>query len=372
MNKVSNNQKKRINKVKIVKFILHKGETSKPEIANVLGISMPTVLQNIKELVVDGIVEEVGEYNSTGGRKAKVLSIISNVRYSIGIDITSNHISYVMIDLNGNLIFQNRIRELFSNAPDYYEALASNLEKFVVKSEISDSKILGVGISLPGIIDKENEVVIRSHILNLSNVSLKNISELVKYDLAFENDANSAAMAELKYLDTNVVYLSLSNTVGGSIYINNEIYLGDNYRSAEFGHIVLNSNGNECYCGKFGCMDSYCSARVLKKEANNSLEEFFERLDLKDEKIIAIWDEYLENLAISVTNLRMSFDCDIVLGGYVGAYLKDHITELSRKVLKYNKFENNTAYLKTCKFKTETSAIGIAMSFVEKYFETLT
>lgn len=371
MNKLSNNEKKRINKVKIAKFILHKGETSKPEIVSILGISMPTVLQNIKELIADKIVEEVGEYQSTGGRKAKALSIVDNVKYSVGIDITANHISYVIIDLKGKLIFRNRMRKVFSNTPDYYEFLANNLELFIKNSKVSESKILGVGISLPGIIDKANEMLIKSHILNMSNVSLKNISELIEYDVCFENDANSAAMAEINYLNRNAIYLSLSNTVGGSIYIGNEIYLGDNYRSAEFGHIVINPQGEECYCGKNGCVDTYCSANILSKHSNNSLEEFFGKLELRDEKIVEVWEKYLDYLAITVTNLRMSFDCEIVLGGYVGGYLSRYITELNRKVLKYNKFENNTTYLKTCKFETETSAIGIAMKFVEKYFETL-
>lgn len=371
MNEISNNEKKRINKVKIAKFILHKGETSKPEIANVLGISMPTVLQNIKELIADEIVEEVGQYQSTGGRKAKALSIVDKVKYSVGIDITVNHISYVMIDLKGKLILKNRIRKIFNNTPNYYEFLANNLEVFLRESEVSCSKILGVGISLPGIIDKSNQMLIKSHILNMSNVSLKNISELIKYDVCFENDANSAAMAELNYLNRNAIYLSLSNTVGGSIYISNEIYLGDNYRSAEFGHIIINPDGEKCYCGKNGCVDTYCSANVLSKYTDYSLEEFFKKLELRDEKIVEVWEKYLDYLAITVTNLRMSFDCDIVLGGYVGGYLSKYITELNRKVLKYNKFENNTTYLKTCKFETETSAIGIAMNFVEQYFETL-
>ena len=80
------------NKVKIAKFIRYKGSTSKPEIAAELGISMPTVLQNVKELTEAGIVGEIGEYESTGGRKAKTLSITAAWKMAVGLDLSLIHI----------------------------------------------------------------------------------------------------------------------------------------------------------------------------------------------------------------------------------------------------------------------------------------
>ena len=67
----------------------------------------------------------------------------------------------------------------------------------------------------------------------------------------------------------------------------------------------------------------------------------------------------------------MAYDCDVILGGYVGGYMGKYMPELNKKVVKYNGFENDTTYLKTCSFKKEVSAVGIAMSFIEKYFESL-
>ncbi|MDD3174421.1 MAG: ROK family protein [Herbinix sp.] len=363
--------KNNLNKVKIAKFILHQGETSKPEIASSLGISMPTVLQNVRELIDDKIVTEIGSYQSTGGRKAKVLSIVDNVRYAVGIDITQNHISLILLNLKGNPVKSNRIRQKFDNSLDYYEFINYELKQFIAEAEINREKILGVGIALPGIIDKSNELLVKSHILKLSNVSLKNISQMIEYDVRFENDANSAAMAELNWVNKNAVYLSLSNTVGGAIYINRSIYLGDNYRSAEFGHIMIETNGRQCYCGKKGCVDAYCSARILSESSNDNLTEFFHKIDMNDENAMKLWECYLEYLAITVANLRMAFDSDIILGGYVGGYLGKYMPELNRKVIKYNLFENDTTYLKLCKYQHESSAIGIAMSFIERYFETM-
>ena len=371
MENINNRDKKSMNKVNISKFILYQGETNKLEITTGLGISMPTVLQNVKELMNDNIVAEIGSYQSTGGRKAKALSIIGATRYSVGVDITREHISLVLLNLKGELIKTNRIRKGFENNLDYNEFIKQELNVFIKAAEVDTEKILGVGIALPGIIDQENEILMKSHILQLSNFSLKNISQTIPYKVRYENDANSAARAELNFVDRNAVYLSLSNTVGGAVYFNNSIYKGDNYRSAEFGHMVIVPGGKQCYCGKKGCIDAYCSAKVLSSYAGDSLEEFFRLLEAKDEGALAAWEEYLEHLAISLTNLRMAFDCDIVLGGYIGSYLAKYMPQLSRKVQEYNLFENDTTYLKPCKYQKEASAIGIAMSFIEAFFETL-
>ena len=135
--------------------------------------------------------------------------------------------------------------------------------------------------------------------------------------------------------------------------------------------MIIVPGGRQCYCGKKGCVDAYCSAQVLAVKADDNLEQFFERLDRGDEDLQQVWDEYLEYLAVTVTNLRMAYDCDIILGGYVGGYLEKYMAELSKRVIKYNGFENDTTYLKTCSFQKEVSAVGIAMSFVENFFESL-
>lgn len=371
MNTLGNVDKKRMNLIRVAKFILHQGMTSKPEIAATLGLSMPTVLQNVKELLERGIIVEDGEYESTGGRKAKALCVNAGLKYAVGIDITSNHISYVMIDLTGKLVDKVRIREKFENSLEYNETVHRHFSEFPEKSGVARDKILGVGISFPGIIDKQYETLIISHILKVQNLSLRNLSSLFEYEVCYENDANSAAMAEMYRLEKNAVYLSLSNSVGGSFYIHNGIYEGDDYRSSEFGHMVIVPGGRKCYCGKSGCVDAYCSALVLAEKTGGNLEQFFEKLDAGEEELRKVWEEYLEYLAITVTNLRMAYDCDIILGGYVGGFMGKYMADLSKKVVKYNGFENDTTYLKTCSYKKEVSAVGIAMSFIEKYFESL-
>ena len=331
---------------------------------------MPTVLQNVKELAEAGLVVETGKYESTGGRKASALSVVGDFRVAVGIDITANHVSCVLIDLCGTLLAEERVKLPFDNSLDYFEQVAGQLEKFLRENVSDRNKILGVGVSLPGIIDKQNEMLIRSHVLKQDHMSLRQLSQLISYPVSYENDANCALTAEIRYIDSDTIYLSLSNSVGGAIYLGGRLCEGDNHRSAEFGHIIMKVGGRKCYCGKRGCVDAYCSASVLLKYAD-SLEKFFEGLQNGDEQKQKVFDEYLDDLAVAVTNLRMAFDCDVMLGGYVGGYLKRYMPKLRRKAAEYNMFASDTLYMKNCTYEKEASAVGAAMQFIYRYFDSL-
>ncbi len=360
---------KRMNKLRILRFISYRGAVSKAAISSSLKISMPTTLQNVKELVESGLVVEEGEYESTGGRKAKALSIARDAGYSVGADITNHHLCLVVVNTRKEMIRSARLRIPFENTPEYYERVGREIEGILEEAGVGRRAVIGVGFSLPGIVDKQQKLLIRSHTLQLQNVSFRNMGNYIPYDYGLENDANSAAYAELAQDQAHAIYLSLSNTVGGAIYLQDHLYEGENFKSAEFGHMIIERNGRPCYCGKKGCMDAYCTARLLQDQGNGSLEAFFERVRSKDPAVMGLWDEYLDALAVSVSNLRMAFDCDIVLGGYVGGYLGEFMPELEKKVRLYNNFDLDTSYLRTGRYKLLASAYGVTLGFINAFLE---
>ena len=358
-------------RARIARYILHRKQASRQELAEQLSLSMPTVLQSATELLDSGILIESGVYQSRGGRKARALSLEPGFRYAAGIDVTANHVSYLLLGLDGTVAASFRVRRLFAHTPEYWERLAEELQAFLSRYPETEGKILGVGVSLPGIVDSGRSLLIRSHLLNLENVSLKNLEQMIPYPVRFFNDANSAAYAELVGSSRNAVYLLLSNSVGGAIYYHQNIVVGDCFKSAEFGHMILQKGGRRCYCGKEGCLDAYCSALRLTDGLDERLEDFFARLQEGEPAHKDRWEEYLDYLAVAVSNLRMAFDCDIVLGGYVGSFLEPYMGELSRRVMAYNKFESDTAYLKNCRYPLEAAAVGGALAFIEDYLGNL-
>ncbi|MBU9745305.1 ROK family transcriptional regulator [Lachnospiraceae bacterium ASD3451] len=364
---------KKQNRNHILKYILRSKTTSRQDIAAALGLSMPTILQNVKELQELGVVEESGRFESTGGRKANVITSISNAALSIGVEITKNHVRIVLIDLSENILFHKRFVLPYRNTNEYYSQLALMIQAFIGEHPIDTRKIAGVGISIPGIMTEDATVIADSHVLNIRNVSCKTISSLLPWKAYFVNDANAAALAELRNLPQNstMVYLSLSNSVGGAIFINGDIYRGINQRSGEFGHMRIVHNGRPCYCGQLGCADAYCSALVLAPK-EEKLEAFFDRLREGEEEKKAVWNEYMDHLAELIINIRMSFDCDIILGGYVGCYMEPWLQELQSKVAALDPFEQpGDVFLSASRFKQESSALGAAMIPMEEYMDRL-
>lgn len=360
-----------------------------PEIAMQIGVSVPTVLSIVNELKELGVVTEVGELKSTGGRKAKAVAVVRDFRYALGLDITQNHVGIAYTDLSCKALNYKRVRKRFHFTDVYLEDLLKIIEESIAEWEIPKEKIMGMGISMPAIVDEQREMITDSHALGMGirHIPCERIARYMPYPCKIMNDANAAATAESSghKRTGNIVYLSLSNTVGGALIFQDaqnesekesypssgKMYQGDHWRSAEFGHMVIHPNGKTCYCGKKGCLDAYCSALVLADETDGNLEEFFLQMEKGNEKYQAIWEEYLSNLAIAVDNLKMSFDCQVILGGYVGNHMQDYIDKFRRMVAEKDIFDRSGMYVSACKAQMESSALGAAIRQIEKYIDSI-
>lgn len=362
-------EKKFATKSKIVNYIINRESTSKVEISKELNLSMPTVLSNVKDLLEKGIIIETGEYESTGGRKAKSIGINPSYRYAMGIVITANHLGMVLVNLKYEIVKSERIRLKFVPDMSYCSQVADYAAKFLdhMNDAEQKEKLLGVGISIPGIINQEQKLVIKSHALKLENYSLSFLEQAFSVPVYFSNDANAAMMAEDMNTYQNAIYLSLNQTLGGAFCIGGNLFSGENQKAGEFGHMILVPQGRKCYCGKSGCADAYCAAGALVVESKDSVEQFMQLLQNNDEKAEKKWEEYLDYLAILISNLRMAYDMDIILGGEMGGYLSDYMIPLGEKVMKYNGFDHDLRYLKNCSYKKEASAVGAAKHFLQDF-----
>lgn len=364
---------KKVNRNMIYKLIYKSEGISKQDIANKLGLSLPTVTQNLKYLKEQNLIIEDGEFESSGGRKAKIITCVKDSKLSLGIDITKNHISMVVLDLMGSIVNSIRISKKFVNEEDYFTELNSILENFIEESNVDREKILGVGISVPGILSQNKKSIVYSHALDLRNLDCANFYNNIHYPCVMSNDASAAGIAEIWHCDRteNVLYLSLSNTVGGAIILNNKLYEGENQKSGEVGHMTLIPDGRECYCGKRGCVDPYISALRLSEHCNGNLGGFFDLLNQGDEKLAENMENYLNYLSIAINNLRMIFDCNIILGGYVGAYMESYVQNLEDKAKKRNTFEKDADFIKVCKYKREASAVGAALIYLDGFINSI-
>lgn len=356
----------------IYRTIYYNGPCSRQNIADYLGLSLPTVTLNLSQLMESNLIYNAGSFESTGGRKPYSYSCVPDARYSIGIDITKNHLSIVIIDLNNRILASRRLRITFEDSDSYFQFASDQAEELIDISNISRSRILGCGISLPVIVNKDQKSISYATVIDVSDQLYEHIQKHCIFPFLLFNDANSGGLAEAWHSTSNKneVYLSLSSSVGGAVINALNISIGSNCRASEFGHITLFPNGRKCYCGKRGCVNAYCSAQVLANFTDGNIQTFFDELD-HNIGFQNCFDEYLDHLALTVNSLRMCYDCDVILGGSVGAYMDDYLDLLKEKASVLNPFEDNANYIKTCRYKTEAAAAGAALYFVKQFISNM-
>lgn len=365
---------KQMKQIQILQYILEHRNVSRQGMAAALGFSMPVVRQSVTELIDAGFICESGKYDSSGGRKAAALSIREGGYCAAGVEVRRHHLCLVLCDLNRKLLDMAQYELPFQDTREYYEELGRTVLEFIDKNiggAHSAYTLMGVGFSLPGILDLNRGMLVKSHTLEVSNVLLLRFSQNVPYDTCFDNDANAAACAEVEDERQNTIYLSLNDTVGGAMYLNGNLYRGDNYKGAEFGHMVLAPNGRRCYCGKNGCLDAYCSAKALRQGPAQGLDQFFERLRGGVPESVRLWAAYVDHLSLAVSNLRMAYDCKIILGGDVGGNMSGLTHKFEEKLREYNNFDHDTAYIQLGKYRSGSAAIGAALLMSKQYIAKL-
>ena len=366
---------KKINRSKIYQYIYRSKLTSKLQIVQDLQMGLSTVSQNLNLLENEGLIEKNGYFDSTGGRKANAIQIVSDFKISIGVGILKNMFHITAIDLYGNTICTDTIPLTYSNTAAYYQQLTDKVKDFIEKKQYPEDKILGVSIATQGITSPDNTTVIYGNIMNNTGMRLKDFSRHLPYPCHLEHDSKSAAFLELwnhPELDSAVVFL-LNRNLGGAIITNHQIHQGCSMHSGTIEHICINPDGPLCYCGNRGCLETYCSANSLEQTSGMTIKEFFPLLrEKKSPQLIQIWEDYLKHLAFAMKNLNLVIDAPIIISGYLAPYFTEEDTDyLLRQINSMTPFELEEEQLLVGTHGQYTPAIGAALFYVEKFIQSV-
>ncbi len=244
--------------------------------------------------------------------------------HKIGIDLGGTKIEGILLDEKYSTIQRKRIETHQENG---YDSIVKSIISLVNELKGKTSGEITVGMCTPGITDANSGLIKNSNTQCLVGMPLKNdIENILGYEIATENDANCFALSESVLGSAkgyDVVFGVIMGTgVGGGIVINETLHKGRTNIAGEWGHHTLHPNGNECYCGKQGCVETYISGPALEKRwleltgKKESLQSIVQ--DFSDEKAKQWKDEFLENFGIGLANVIDILDPDvIVLGGGV-------------------------------------------------------
>ena len=243
----------------------------------------------------------------------------------IGIDLGGTKIEGIV--LNENFEEEKRIR-VPTNASLGYDSILENIKNLISKLQegLKDDEIK-IGICTPGSISKKSNLLENSNTLCLNKKPFKeDLEKKLNQRVFMENDANCFALAEANLgsaKEFGIVFGVIMGTgVGAGICIQGKLLSGRNNTAGEWGHHILHRGGNPCFCGNFGCVETYLCGPALEKQWTNLTGESIPLSSIVtkvENPQFERWKgEFLENFGAALANVVDILDPDvIVLGGGV-------------------------------------------------------
>ena len=272
--------------------------------------------------------------------EGRMTVIMTEIRkYYVGIDLGGTFIKGGIVDDLGNVICSDKLPTGSEGGQDVVATnIAALVNTLIEKAGLCKDDLVGIGMGVPGMIDSERGVVILSNNLNWYNFNIAEaVSGRTGLKVKIANDANVATLAEVKFGAAknrrNVIMLTLGTGVGGGIVANGQLIEGNHSVGAELGHAVIVRGGEQCTCGRRGCLEAYASATALIRDTKRAMQAHPDSkmwqigsldavsgktaFDYKDTDVYAkeVVDNYIGSLATGITNFGNIFRPEVVLLG---------------------------------------------------------
>lgn len=267
--------KNNFQKRKIIKHLFLYGTMTNTDLGKYVKLSTPKIISLLNELKVEGLIEELGQGNSSGGRRPNLYGNKEDAFYVIGISINIYKTSVSIFNAKNKKVTDNQFLQFdISDKTTIIDPIVEFAENIIREKQIPREKILGIGIEMPGMVDSE------TGINKTYMVSDEPVAEVFRkkfgMEVLIENDAKARAFAELRFglahAKQNVLAIHLDWGIGLGIIVNGKLYKGRDGFAGEFGHLPMVDNGMLCKCGKRGCLETIASGTAIASMAKEGME----------------------------------------------------------------------------------------------------
>jgi predicted NBD/HSP70 family sugar kinase len=243
---------------------------SRVEIADRTGLTAQTVSNIVRRLLDLDLVAEDGHSSSGSGRRRVRLRINPIARHAVGVQVDGGETSFVVIDLSGRVIGRARHPTRSERGPlPIINQIAESVIELIDRVAIDPDTILGLGVASPGPLDHVKGIVFNPpNLPGWHEVTLAHeLRTKTGYPVIVDNDATAAAIGERWAGGAqgvrNFAFVYMGVGVGAGLFLEDHIYRGTTTNAGEFGHLILNPEGPQCFCGSRGCVEAYCAPRAV-------------------------------------------------------------------------------------------------------------
>ncbi|MFE3670221.1 ROK family transcriptional regulator [Streptomyces goshikiensis] len=330
------------------------GPASRQEIAAATGLSFATVANLVAELLEAGVLREAGREDSQGGRPRARLAVDPGRGALVGVDVAETSVQVVLFDLALTELSSVRLTLPAAGVrPEHVvDTIAAGVEG-LLGAEGATPRVLGAGVSVPGLVEREGGVSVFSPYWSWRDVPLRSLlAARLAMPLYLDNPLKAGTVAEMWFgagrdVD-DLVVLTLRAGVGVGIAIDGALYRGAGNSAGEWGHTCLVRGGRECRCGRRGCVEAYVSSRgvaatlreldpaspFLEADEDTVVTRVAEAAAVGDSmaaETVARTAAYLGEAAADLLNL---FNPQaLVLGGWVADRLGEPLLRETREVV---------------------------------------
>lgn len=378
----------------VLNTIRTKGPISRYDISKITNLS-PSAISSIVEVLLDsGLIKETPAKETKVGRRPIELSMNDSNLYPLGIEIENDRVTGIVMNLRGEVL-KKEVIFLDSNL-EYQNILNKVVEVYKrLKKDLLLDEIMGLGIAVPGSLDRKNGICIFAPNLFWRNIPIKPyLSQYITDTQIFlEHITKAATLGELWFGagigKENIICVRVGSGISAGFVINGSLYRGFSDRAGEFGHTVIERDGKKCRCGNYGCLETYVSTQVLidkvldglknraytqvsieGKNREELLEEIIKAGKSGDRFILNIFEEMGGYLGIGIANLVNIFNPELVIiaGGLSKA--NDLLLNPVRHALKLHAFPPIPEVI-TSKLGEYTCVVGAATCVIENKFSQI-
>jgi len=270
---------KEINRNLVLNLIKSRGPISRTDIARLSGLSLATVSGITADFIASDLVHELGEGESTGGRRPVLLRLNYQAGFVVGVKLMEQTITSALTDLDASVL-HHRVTSLTTtdgmDPANVLQAITQAVENTIVEAGVDRARVLGIGIGMAGVIDGEAGICRYTPFFGWRDVPIAEpVTAHFGLPVYLENDVNTLTIAEQWFgyghgVDHFVV-VTVGRGVGAGIVVNGQFYRGALGGAGELGHITLQENGPPCDCGKRGCLEALTSDPAMVRQARAAI-----------------------------------------------------------------------------------------------------
>jgi predicted NBD/HSP70 family sugar kinase len=269
------------NRYEVLRRIIAGSPASRQELAAATGLSLATVATLVGELLDLRVITEVGFEDSAGGRPRGLVAVDASGGALIGVDIAETYVHVELFDLALNVLARadEEMRPGASPPEEVVGRVAAAVRSVVAQAGVEAARVLGVGVSVPGQVDRATGVAEYAANRNWHDVPLLDLlAEHLAYPLYLDNPLRACTVAELWFGAArgrgDAVVVNLGTGVGAGLALGGGLHRGVSNSAGEWGHTTLVLDGRLCRCGDHGCVETYVGApgimRTLRELAPES------------------------------------------------------------------------------------------------------